>query len=765
VVPFLQSPPRRAIVVCAVAALAVAVYSHLLGPHLSGPLMAGGDVSIWEYMGYYLSQNLHWLPLPHLELRTDQVFFPYGTTSVFQPWGLERDAFFALVFGALGPGPWVQIYYLLTVFVTVAGAYWLLEEDFGAGRAAMAAALVAFFNFYGTHEYPSHLHICVVHWTTLGILADFVIVTRVVLGRPLSLRLCLLRVALVSLSLGQDLGYVAGFGLVSLTLSAAVLALVTGYRMARGRLSPGGVLAAARRNFAQELRLHPGSTGALGLALVAASFLYVPLALQIAREAKSFDFSRIGGGVWYASPLRILMPFLPWLSPANHPFALSDTTEGFAGGSVGWTFLLPALVGLWCARRRWLVYLPVLLMLGLCLAYRPDTRPTLKIFPWFSFARVGDRATVVYPVLLATLALSARLDGLPRLLRRGLLAAGLALAALEAHTSYGLLPGVQLVVPSRSFFDYMDTIRKQPGQALLDWPFCVTGGNGVGSAQGLCPYYVVNHDDFTYRTYHGKKVVGQYFGRLHPSQLRPFLRAHWERLFVPDDPNIFKAHGQTRCFDQDEWEVFGKFFALNDFAGIQLHRSLLPPSCVEEFYRRYGRPRAELDWVDGDRLAFISRPADLQPRVDLEVGKSFVLRPYYDPAALDLLEIPQPLLVEVEGLSGLEHQGPARWRWGLGPRVSLQFSLRQARPLDLSFTFAYPELPQRVVVLLNGAVLARFGPGPSGTTSSDRLRLAGRPGLNSVDIECEIWNGKDGKWFAPGDARPMSIRFTHLRLE
>src|SRR4051812_1564477 len=150
------------------SAVGVLIYSRLLGRHLGGPLMGQGDIPIWEYLGFYLSRNFRWTPLPHLSLVNDQSFFPYGTNHVFQPWAIERDGFFAVAFSLLGPGPWLQIYYLLTVFITIVGTYRLLEGEFGPRRAALAAVMVSFLNFYATHKYPAHLHIAVVHRTTLS---------------------------------------------------------------------------------------------------------------------------------------------------------------------------------------------------------------------------------------------------------------------------------------------------------------------------------------------------------------------------------------------------------------------------------------------------------------------------------------------------------------------------------------------------------------------------------------------------------------------
>jgi hypothetical protein len=73
----------------------------------------------------------------------------------------------------------------------------------------------------------------VVHWTTLSLIADFLIVKRIVLRQNVSLRLILLRACLLILSLAQDLGYIAGFALMSFTISILFIAILHVYRHLR----------------------------------------------------------------------------------------------------------------------------------------------------------------------------------------------------------------------------------------------------------------------------------------------------------------------------------------------------------------------------------------------------------------------------------------------------------------------------------------------------------------------------------------------------
>jgi hypothetical protein len=349
----------------------------------------------------------------------------------------------------------------------------------------------------------------------------------------------------------------------------------------------------------------------------------------------------------------------------------------------------------------------------------------------------------------------------------------LALVSLSVGHDLGYVAGFALMsfVLSTGFVVLLTAwraVRRQPGEALLDWPFCITGGNGVGSAEGLCPYYEKNHDDLGYAPYHQKKLVGEYFGRLHPSQLEPFLRVHWERMFAPDDVDVFRAREQTRCFDEDEWSFFSDFFALNDFAGLQLHTSLLPPLCAEQFFARFGPPVAKLSLPDGDDLAFIPKPMALRSKVNPALGRSVIFRRDFAPGAVPLsaLAQPAPLALDSVGLSGLEHSAEEDWRWGVGPETRLEFSLPEGRSLNLRFIyFNPPQLSQRVRLVINGTVARTYVREAPGARIVDVVGFDGNAGNNHVDFICDSFNGKDGTWFAARDRRPMSIRFTQLVLE
>lgn len=665
----------------------------IAGGPWAGPLIGRGDTDLWDAMGYELGQRWGWWPWPHLNLSTNDWFYPLGTSIALQAWGIERDGFNAILQAWLGYGPWLQIYYVMSVAIAAAGTAVLLWREVGRDRALVAAAIVGLFNFYGAvGKYPYHLNMAIVHWTVLGIVADFVMVRRVANHDHLGTPWFLGRAVLVVLSLGQDLGYVAGFGLLSLTLSLTWIVLMTWLRAAQ----------LARRSLRQEdlvqaflaeefpddpdleaealsplerkvppalrplWRLYPvrwlrrtvrilwvqsqtqarhwwedvqagqgwgwGVGGLLILGAIA-TYLYVPVVLQIYRSAQAFDFSEVYGRDWYSHPLRLLIPYLPGWNPVDQatqwqrwfPSALETDLDG----AVGWFVVGWAALGVWQRRRRWPGMVPLGLLLLLCLAYRPLDVPTLQVFPWFSFNRVGGRCTVIYPVVLALLGTGVEPNRWPWR-RAGIVALAL-LASLELWGGYGLVrsrpPSDAVVAMSPDFWDYMATVRSLPGEALLDWPFCAIGGNGVGINEGLCPYAGTDPSLHALRRFHGKKVMGGYLGRLHPSQIEAYQHQGWGQLFRPDPPDPGRSRQQQRCFYQDEWDFFQTFFdppatpdpaianlgLRTDFAALQLHLDRLPAGCAEEFFHRWGPAIATTTLPSGGRVALIPRPSSPTP--------------------------------------------------------------------------------------------------------------------------------------------------------
>lgn len=583
---------------------ATLAYALVVVKDFSGPLVNVDDTNAFEHLGYMMEENLTLGFLPRLHLApTKAVMYPFGTLAVFLPWGVERDLLYALLHASLGDGPWLQLYQAGSVAVSSIGTYFLLRREEGAARALLVAAAGTFMNFYAVYMFPHHMNPLTFHWAILSIVVDFVMFRRLVLGQRWSARLVLARVALLLLVFGLDLGYVAGFALTSLAVTGAgALAW-----MLRARLRGAPALSSVTpRAPLAELRAHPATTLLLGVLLVIGAWLYVPIAAQIVLATRRYAFTGPGGSFW-ASQLRLLFPYLPFVGPQSKlALALFGTAEGIGEFSTGWALLALALLGLRDARRRreLVIYAPILVAFVLCFLYHPRRLPTLRVFPWFQFNRVAGRATLVFPIWCALIALAWRPDLTLARVRRWV--AGIAaLAAVETATAYAAFE-YQVFRPGASFWAYMTKVREAPGEAVLDWPFCVAGGNGVATAD-LCPYYALTSTTYAYRRFHHKHVVGLLLSRMTEAQAKPFYELELPRLFAPDNPEIRTARRQTRCFDERDWEIFGGFYRAHDFAGINLYPELLPPGCPEQFFARFGPPAAETRLPAEGRALFLPR--------------------------------------------------------------------------------------------------------------------------------------------------------------
>ncbi len=701
-----QPRPVGAMAWLVVALLAVAltaVVFHVVVFTLDGFLFANGDVNQWLLQNRYVADHLRWLPLPHLELDNDHLFYPYGGCNVFQPWVLEMHLAGAVADAVLGPGPWVRLYFLASLLMTALGAFALLGREHGPWRGGLAALAVAFAGYYGLAKYPGHLGVGIAHWTVLGLLADHLLARRVAAGRVPSARLLLVRALLLVLALGQDLGYVAGLSLTSFVVTVAWAVVVVAARggLRRSALEPRcrAVVAA----LGDSARRHPWQTSILLGATLATGLVLVPVVAHIALAARRFDFSSMTDAGWWADPRRLLTPLLPGLDQTAFFARFADNPEGLFAATPGLAFVLAAAAGLVAGRRRLGAAVPAVLTLLLLLSFHPLHVPLLKVLPWFGFARVTGRFTVAYPALLAVLALSAPRATARSWWARATTAALVALLLVEATTVYRLVAHPRRYFhPPADFARLTEAIRTAPGEAVFEWPFCLAGGNGVGTGQ-LGVYYATQVGAAGMQVFHGKKLVGSYFGRLHPDQLRPYVAAGWPALFVPADREVHHRTRQRRDFLPHEWDFVTRFVARNDFAGVLLYPELLVPETVAGFHQRFGPPAAVADSPFG-RLEFIVKPVAWQALEDPAAGRQLVFA-----ARAPILVPGQRLLLGT--VIGDEYVGPGwgsgedRFRATVAKRAVLEFSTPVRDGLVLRCdgqTFQR----QRVDFVLNGQLLA-----------------------------------------------------------
>jgi peptidoglycan/LPS O-acetylase OafA/YrhL len=146
----------------------------------------------------------------------------------------------------------------------------------------------------------------------------------------------------------------------------------------------------------------------------------------------------------------------------------------------------------------------------------------------------------------------------------------------------------------------------------------------------------------------------------------------------------------------------------------------------------------------------------------------FTMRYYFDtahaavslqPNDYDFLrETPQHIVFD--GFEPTEGHGDNLWRWALGGKSEIIFSLPQAKNIMFTFQF-YTIFPgQEVALYFNNMFVEKFVC-EKGTVVYRKLVLPARRNDNVVRFVSKTWNGKDALPLA-ADSRPLSINFNQL---
>jgi len=127
----------------------------------------------------------------------------------------------------------------------------------------------------------------------------------------------------------------------------------------------------------------------------------------------------------------------------------------------------------------------------------------------------------------------------------------------------------------------------------------------------------------------------------------------------------------------------------------------------------------------------------------------------------NLLEDHPVKLVSV-GLEPVESEMLERFRWGLGEKTELIFSL--PHPINIILTFEYSPLPQKqaVSIYFNGIFLETISSVQLGTVYR-QYTLPGRKENNVIRFVYQDWNGRQAVYVS-GDSRPLAASFTKLGM-
>ncbi|WP_337041042.1 hypothetical protein [Emticicia sp. 17c] len=598
------------IIICIVLPI---IYGICFIRNFSLPLTGGGDTDEWEYVGYFLSENIHFDIVPQVALNQNQTFYPFGTTQAFSDWSLESNYWFAFFYKLKGHGAWLNYYYVLSLIISFLGTYLLLKREFGARKAFFSGFVVTFLNFYALNKYPHHFNHSTIHWTILSIFSDFILFKRIILKENISLKWVFLKAFLLIAALGMNLGYVCGFALTSFVLSLIIACGV----MLKRYLNKENQILSYISSWKTDFVRKPVYYICLGLPSLLLLYLYLPIVWQIYKEAQTLHFNNAESPHMWSHPLRMLFPYLPFFNAIENPLiaVLKDMPEGLGSGSPGWFCLLIGSIGYFYNRKKyWLVFLPLSILLVISTFYHPNKVPTLKIFPWGTFNRVPSRFTSILPVIFCCFFLPIEW---PKIKSRKIIVAILSiLLLLEVSVVYGYRYSKAPYKIDSNFFNYMSYVEKQEGEAVLDFPFCIVGGDGTGLKENLCPVFEKTCNIYALRRFHHKKVIGGYYSHIHPSAIKGFTNIGIGNILVPDSDDWRKASVIINDFSDQQLAYFIRYFQYNDFAGINLCIDLIPERMYQQIVSKIGEPTQQTVFPGAGRVVFIPKPVAWQKMVN-----------------------------------------------------------------------------------------------------------------------------------------------------
>lgn len=589
------------------------LYGLFFIKNFSTPLTSinGGDVEEWEYVGYFLSENISFNPFPQLNFVHNQTFYPFGTKQVFLDWSLESNYWYAFFYKNFGYGAWLNIYLLLSLIISLLGSYLILRREFGETKAFISGLMVTFFNVYALAKYPVHFPHSTIHWTILSIFSDFIIFRRFYFKHNISLKWILLKIFVLVAVLGLNVGYIAGYALSSFTITFFILLIfvVINFRDRKTQIINYFL------KWFTEFKERQSYFLILSLPIFIYLYFLLPLILQIYFEAKSFNINTTQMNSFWSHPLRLFLPYFGSWNAIHVPFQniFHDMPEGESAGSVGWTILFLGIFGFISAfRKNWAVYLPLVILLVLSVLYHPNKFPTLKIFPWFEFNRVGSRFTSIIPVIFACFFLSIH-ENIK--FKKTLISILIVIFSFESYAVFAFLNSKKTYELSEEVLNYMKVVEKQKGEAVFDFPFCIVGGDGSGLKENLCSVYEKTCGVYAYKRFHHKKVIGGYYSHIPEGELAPFQKIGLDKLFYGDGDWI-SAQKVKNNFDEKQLEYFVKFLQINDFCGINIYRDLISEELYNKIVGSIGKPIISTNIAGAGRVEFIPKPQKWYNLVD-----------------------------------------------------------------------------------------------------------------------------------------------------
>jgi len=171
----------------------------------------------------------------------------------------------------------------------------------------------------------------------------------------------------------------------------------------------------------------------------------------------------------------------------------------------------------------------------------------------------------------------------------------------------------------------MQKLKTQKGEAVMDFPFCIVGGDGTGLRENLCPIFQRTCNIYALSRFHKKKVIGGYYSHVPESAVKGFLGTGIGKWVIPNDSTYIEGWKNAtkiiNVFDDNQLEHFVNYFKYNDFAGINLCVDLIPNEMYKQITNAIGSSTITTIFPGAGKIVFIPKPESWQKFVNKEKAK------------------------------------------------------------------------------------------------------------------------------------------------
>ena len=708
-----------------------------------------------DFINRLFASEFRFFSLPHFNWHSDWFLYPYGVDITFIFWAFEQNVLQTMcerLFSSFFPNQW---YYVLSLLITYFGVYALISPRKGRLWGTVFAFALTFCNYASICKFPGHFSHCIVHWITLSILTDAILVEKFWSRERISAAFWQWRILLWFLCLGLEMGYLAGLAL-AVSFFAGVymlIALVVVERSWRGVI---GRLRGLVCDFLTTYGRAKTFNAVLSALIALVAWTYLPIVLQIMAHSSVITEKTV---IWATHPLRLFIPILPGLNPSTVTDPRLANVDTAYAWNAGWTFLLIFVFAILRGGLKGLRYtFPFLLLFVLLLLL--SKFPVLTYLPMFKCSRIPERfspGVIVFLLIPLFYVVSRRSIAVWRRFvheKWEILLLLASLFAVELVTAYALtFPPVQMRRLTDFPVEYrvaVREVRKMPGEGIFFMPFSAHGGDG----NGLVQYHLLTAHQMQFAAMCGKKMNGCYLGRMVPDlYLRDFSQFGWPRYL-----------GTGQRWTTRKWRSFETFLSNSDFCALAVDKNQVSPEVYADLVAHFGTPVCEFGMF-GECYAVLRVPLQLRGRKNLQAIRAIELAlDECTPGEIMSFATDLNCIALGDGMSAVEPWGV----WSCAETCSFSLMLPQGGPRDgwtLSILAHAYERMREAIIFCNDEQIARWDVGDHRAIERT-LRIPAKFSGQCVTLRFEQHDVVSPHALDPGkgDSRTLGLGFLSIRL-